>query len=343
MKKIILFISLLIIPFVSAQANHLPEHVDGDEIDHRYYNDKDISKYKLPESYSKDRKKILHSYGYFSTSYTHQETPLYYFEQPAPTEQKSDNYSLNKLYLVNVMQFTDSTVWDTIIDWTYRDYKRYKALDDSYFTLQSGPSFLLPDNNTKITAKLSYGNEMSYHKKLFDSVGAVVKINHSFFNNFNTTLDTEIEKRNYNMGITNETDRYVYSAFLINRFYLYQKHVLKFTPLYRYFNTKEGYQDKDVYGCLFNYTYFPQSTNFYFGLGYNYLKTAFRAPEPAETHKEQMTENEYSAFIGYNFYESLSLQFSYAYKEIKTNEPEVLSGSKDNSFSLSLVYKFHIL
>lgn len=307
MKKIIALTFLLTTPFVDAYANHAPEHIDGDEIDYRYYEYNGSLKYKLPDSYLEDRQKFLHSYGYFSTSYTYQETPLYYFEQPSTTEQKSDNYSVNKLYLINVMQFTKSTVWDTIFDLTYRDYKRYQTLDDSYFNLQSGPSFLLPDNNTKITAKLSYGNEMSYHKKFFDSVGALVKINHSFLNNFNTTLDSEVEKRNYNPGATEETDRYVYSTFLINRFYLYQKHVLKLTPFYRYFNTKLNYQDKDIYGLSFNYTYFPQSTHFYFGLGYSYIKTAFRTPEPGEDHKEQMTENEYSAIIGYNFYESLSL------------------------------------
>ncbi len=343
MRKITIYLFLFTIPCFSAFANHVPQHIDGDEIDYRYYRNKGVLKYKLPESYIEDKQKLIHLYGYFNSAFTYTQNPLYYEDNLVLNNTNDDNYTMNKLYLVNVLQFTNYTVWDTIFDGTYRDYKQYKTLDDFYFKLQTGPSFLMPDKNTKISAKFLYGDEWSYHRKLFNGFGALIKINHSFFNNFNTTLDTEIEKREYNSNITDETNRYVYSVFLINRLYLNEKHVLRLTPFYRYFNTEKNYQDKDLYGFTFNYTYFPKSIHFYFGLGYEYIKTQYKAPEPSEPYKSKIHEYEYSAFVGYNFIENLSLQLSYAYKKINSNEMDGLMHGRDNSVSLSLVYKFHLI
>lgn len=345
MKRLLFaFILFSIIPVVEARSAHAPEHIEGDEIDYKYSKDKGDFTYNFPESYINDTSTNFHLYGYISSEYTHEQNPYYYSEETMDVLNidPKDNYSAHKLYLVNAIEFSDYTVWNTIFDGTARFYETYNTLNDSYFRIRTGPSFLLPNNKTKITTKIMYSGEESYYRKTFGSIGAIFKINHAFFDNFNTTFDYEIEKRDYNPGNTDETDRYVYSTFLTNRLYLYKMHLFKLTPLHKYYKTKSIYQDKNIYGLATSYVFSPKNIKFYFGLGYEYLLTAFKTPEIGETYKKEITETEYSVFIGYNFFENLAAEASYGYKKIDVNQPNT-SASYDNTISLSLVYKFHIL
>ena len=344
MKKI-LILFFITIPVFNAYAGHTPEHTEGDNIDYESNKNMNELKYNFPDSYAHKEINYLHLYGYFSSTYTHEENPYCYSDETLQLfrAEQEDDYSLNRLYLTNAFEISDSMVWNTVFYGAYRFYNEYKRLNDFYSNVQTGPSFLFSDKKTSLTTKVSYSGEHVDDGRLFNSIGGTLRLNHVFLKNFNITLNYEVEKRNYNAGNTDETDRYIHSIFFANRFYLYKRHIFKFMPLYKYYETQQEYQDKNLFGFAASYTYYSKYTNFYIGAGYEELRTFYNAPYPGETYKKEITEKEYSLYLGYAFYKDLSLELSYGNKKLQSNQPETLIDCLDESFSATIVYKFHLV
>ncbi len=78
-------------------------------------------------------------------------------------------------------------------------------------------------------------------------------------------------------------------------------------PLYKYYDTEQSYQDKNLLGYSASYTYHSKYTNFYIGVGFEDLRTFYSTPYPGDTYKKKISEKEYSLYLGYNFYQDLSL------------------------------------